>query len=215
MPKQLTTQNATISTATVEMKTLTVSGKQVTLAVFRQLKEEDLLHPLNATVVGDLWGTVNYHPDRCTDAPEHLHVVWQKGSELRRAHVTAPSQAAFRHLYAGLHVEALIADGLTPANTRAKAGPKRVQIVGSSHPDETGFARFTHRGVHFHGPVRSDFINAYYRRGQILADELWSRIRHVAGPEATAETIADKLPTLAYTETWRQLGALPQLFIAV
>lgn len=215
MPKQLTTQNASITTATVEVKTLTVSGKQVTLAVFRQLIEEALLHPLNATVAGDLWGTVNYHPDRCADAPEHLHVVWQKDSELRRAHVTTPSQAAFRHLHAGLHVEALIADGLRPGNNRAKAGRQGVQIVGGSHPDATGFARFIHRGVHFHGPIRSEFIAAFYGSGKLPADELWSRIRHVAGPEATAETIADKLPALAYIEAWRQLRALPQLFIAV
>ncbi|MFC4034571.1 hypothetical protein ACFO3J_24285 [Streptomyces polygonati] len=215
MTKQLTTQNATITTASVEVKTLTISGKQVTLAVFRQLREENVLHPLNATVDGDLWGTVNYHPDRCADAPEHLHVVWQKGSELRRAHIPAPSHAAFRHLYAGLHVEALIADGLGPGDIRTKAGPQCIQVVGNNRPGTTGFARFTHRGVHFHGPVRSEFIDAYYRREKLPTDELWGRIRHVAGPEATAETIADKLPAFAYTEAWRQLRALPQLFIAV
>lgn len=43
MPKQLTVHNATITTAAVEVKTLTISGKQVTLAVFRQLREEQLI----------------------------------------------------------------------------------------------------------------------------------------------------------------------------
>ena len=38
----LTTHNAEIKTATVEIRSLTVSGKQVTLAVFRQLREESL-----------------------------------------------------------------------------------------------------------------------------------------------------------------------------
>ncbi|MFD0422424.1 hypothetical protein [Streptomyces parvus] len=91
MAKQLTTQNATITTATVEVKTLTISGKQVTLAVFRQLKEERLIAE-DGTLNGEPWGSVNYHPDECSAAAEHLHVVWQKGNELRRAYVEgAPS----------------------------------------------------------------------------------------------------------------------------
>lgn len=87
MTRQLTTQNATITTAAVEVKTLTISGKQVTLAVFRQLKEEPLIAP-DGTLNGEPWGVVNYHPDKCGDDPEHMHVVWQKGPDLRRSYVT-------------------------------------------------------------------------------------------------------------------------------
>lgn len=86
MTRQLTTQNATITTAAVEVKTLTISGKQVTLAVFRQLKEEPIIAE-DGTLHGEPWGVVNYHPDKCSAAAEHLHVVWQKGAELRRAYV--------------------------------------------------------------------------------------------------------------------------------
>lgn len=85
----LTVQNAEITTATVEVKTLTISGKQVTLAVFRQLKEEDWLTE-SGEAVGPAWGTVNYHPDKCGDKLEHLHVVWQRASELRRAYLRRP-----------------------------------------------------------------------------------------------------------------------------
>jgi hypothetical protein len=88
MTRQLTTQNATITTAAVEVKTLTISGKQVTLAVFRQLKEERLVAE-DGTLNGEPWGAINYHPDKCSAAAEHLHVVWQKGTELRRAYVDA------------------------------------------------------------------------------------------------------------------------------
>ena len=86
---QLTVHNAQMSTATVEIKTLTITGKQVTLAVFRQLIEEDLIAE-DGTLDGIPWGTVNYHPDKCgtgdywKDHP-HWHVVWQKGGELRRS----------------------------------------------------------------------------------------------------------------------------------
>lgn len=98
----LTVQNAEIKTATVEVRTLTISGKQVTQAVFRQLENENLLSS-TLTLAGIPWGRVNYHPDKACSRSgphrdpysfdrhpeycngEHMHVVWQKGSELRRA----------------------------------------------------------------------------------------------------------------------------------
>jgi len=93
---QLTVHNAQISTATVEIKTLTITGKQVTLAVFRQLIDEDLISE-DGELQGVPWGTVNYHPDKC-DAGDHLHVVWQKGDKLRRARVNSPAWWA-THFY--------------------------------------------------------------------------------------------------------------------
>lgn len=86
MGSPLTTRNAEITTATVEIKTLTVSRKQVTLAVFRQVQYEDL-YDYDGSMKGIPWGTVNYHPDKCAGGEEHTHVLWQKGSELRRAAV--------------------------------------------------------------------------------------------------------------------------------
>lgn len=82
----LTVHNAEIRTATVEVKTLAMSGKQVTLAVFRQLRERDLLND-DGTLNGQPWGVVNYHPDKCADADAHVHVVWQSGSDLYRDRV--------------------------------------------------------------------------------------------------------------------------------
>lgn len=88
MSPQLTVQNAQVSTASVEIKTLTLSGKQVTLAVFRQLIEAPLIKE-DGRLNGVAWGTVNYHPDRCgDDTTPHWHVVWQLGDELRRSWVT-------------------------------------------------------------------------------------------------------------------------------
>ncbi|MGW2161844.1 hypothetical protein [Nonomuraea sp. NPDC001699] len=77
----------------MEIKALTVNGKQVTLAVFRQLYEEPLYDPLSWNAFGTPWCRVNYHPDRCDrDDAAHEHVVWQKGDELRRARVNRPSR---------------------------------------------------------------------------------------------------------------------------
>lgn len=95
MTAKLTVQNAEIKTAAVELKTLSVSGRQVTLAVFRQLLEEQLVAE-DGSLNGVPWGTVNYHPDKCEWRPDvyytdgledHWHVVWQKGPELRRSRV--------------------------------------------------------------------------------------------------------------------------------
>lgn len=93
MTGPLTTLNAELRTAAVEIKTLTVSGKQVTLAVFRQLVEEPAITP-DGYFAGVPWGTVNYCPGKqnCAGAgarfdkgyPHRYHLVWQKGVELRR-----------------------------------------------------------------------------------------------------------------------------------
>ncbi len=85
MPK-LTVQNAEIKTATVEVRTLTLSGKQVTLSVFKQIEKESIFLE-DGRLAGEAWGRVNYHPDpECKDLATitHHHIVWQKGGDLRR-----------------------------------------------------------------------------------------------------------------------------------
>ncbi len=75
--------NAQIKTAAVEIKTLTVSGRQVTLSVFKQIIEEPLLDEVAMKLNGTPWGTVNYFVK--DDLSEFkINIIWQKGSELRR-----------------------------------------------------------------------------------------------------------------------------------
>lgn len=88
MQKIINLRDAQVSTATIEIRTLTVSNKQVTLAVFRQLIEDELINH-DGNLNGVPWGTVNYHPDKCGDDRPHIHVVWQNGRDLRRAMVYA------------------------------------------------------------------------------------------------------------------------------
>ncbi|MGW3984301.1 hypothetical protein [Streptomyces mirabilis] len=216
--KRLTPQNATVTTATIQVQALTIGNKQVTLAVFRQLEDADIINLLDASLSGEPWGRINYHPDKCADEKEHIHVVWQEDDELRRATVYEPSVASHRHPAAGLYAEALIAEGLDYRDPRTTAtGSNRIQVIKGNAEGALGFARFTHRGVLFHGPVRSDFTkvfhNQYFRQHQ--GEQLWHQLRHVAGPEATSESIAERLPALGYTTSWQRLKELPQLFIAV
>jgi len=80
----LNVENAQIKTASVEIKTLTVSGKQVTLSVFRQIIQEDLFDTRNLKLNGVPWGIVNYFWKE-DNQDFKIHVVWQKGKELRRS----------------------------------------------------------------------------------------------------------------------------------
>jgi len=51
---------ATVKTVSVTIQSLTVSGKQMTLAVFRQLPKAEIFDE-NVDIVGTPWGTVAYH----------------------------------------------------------------------------------------------------------------------------------------------------------
>lgn len=83
--KSLTVENAQIKTASVEVKTLTISGKQVTLAVFRQMPGEE--YPAaTPDPRWPIWGWINYHTSNCSHQ-NHRHIVWQKGNELRKSSI--------------------------------------------------------------------------------------------------------------------------------
>lgn len=84
-------EDAQIKTAAISIKALVVNGKQLTLAVFRQLQLEELISDAEAEAIirGPVWGKINYHADKCENAMSHTHFVWQKGNELRRSYTMA------------------------------------------------------------------------------------------------------------------------------
>lgn len=76
-------EQANIKTVGVQIKALTVGSKQVTLSLFRQIMEENLIDHINLKLNGTPWGQVNYFWK--TENEQHkIHVLWQKGAELRR-----------------------------------------------------------------------------------------------------------------------------------
>jgi hypothetical protein len=95
--RPLTTEEVTIQTATIEVRTLMLGKRQVTLSVFRQLVREQIVEPETLALRGEAWGLINYFPGAClhdfdetsSGGPkflgEHLHVVWQRDGLLRRA----------------------------------------------------------------------------------------------------------------------------------
>lgn len=205
MSKQLTVHNATITTASVEVKTLTISGKQVTLAVFKQLREEPVIGA-RANLIGEPWGYVNYHPNKC-EGNDHLHVVWQRDSDLLRARVEAPWAAGLSHPAAGLFVEALIGEGLIYAE------PNEYQVRPRPNPERPGEVVFTYKGVQFVGTIRPQFKRAYMAESG--AGDLRALLAESLGGNWSSEYAAEQLPAAEYQKSWRLLNELPQLFIAV
>ena len=83
-------EEATISVAKVEIKTLSLSGKQITLALFRQFGEANGLDE-DYEPIGKLWGRINYCPGKnaCEIYDEdgnkrHDHILWEKEGMLYR-----------------------------------------------------------------------------------------------------------------------------------
>lgn len=85
MPVLESSEQAAISTARISINTLVVNDKQMTLAVFRQLKNVPIIDAFyNWKPRGKPWGHVNYFWGDCKEGT-HLHVVWQHGEELCRS----------------------------------------------------------------------------------------------------------------------------------
>jgi hypothetical protein len=97
MPQEISVHEASLSTFSVEIKAVIVARRQMTLSVFRQLHEEHLIDYVGEDpddpeigLLGKPWGLVNYFwKDLGNLPPRAVHVVWQKGNQLRRA-IVAP-----------------------------------------------------------------------------------------------------------------------------
>jgi hypothetical protein len=87
--RAITVEEASLTTMSVEIKSLIVSGKQMTLSVFRQLLRAPLIDDKTGELRGVPWGFVNYfwkdnEQRRWNSQQARLHVVWQQGDRLYR-----------------------------------------------------------------------------------------------------------------------------------
>lgn len=87
-------RSAEIVTFTADIAIMRVNRRHLPLAVFRQIPRVDLGLPNGSLREGELWGTVNYHPDKCHELTHHMHVVWKGDGELRRATHYPPAYPA-------------------------------------------------------------------------------------------------------------------------
>ena len=91
----------------------------------------------DGVLAGQLWGVVNYHPDKCADLPEHWHVVWQRGAELLRSFVYPTidhgefwPEAGDRLVTAAVHEDAVHGDHRPvrrAAAARSRPGPVQLR----------------------------------------------------------------------------------------
>lgn len=86
--RKISAEEASINVASVEVKTLVLGRKQMTLSVFRQLPSDDVIDPDSLDLAGTPWGRVNYFWAGCGSDAEHLHIVWQRDKELFRSCVS-------------------------------------------------------------------------------------------------------------------------------
>ncbi|MEU5345705.1 hypothetical protein AB0H18_33560 [Streptomyces sp. NPDC020766] len=207
MTKQLTTQNATITTVAVEVKTLTITGKQVTLAVFRQLREEQLVAD-DGTLNGTPWGYVNYHPDKCA-GNDHWHLVWQRDEELLRSRVERePKWRALCPDDADRYLDASILAWATDPATTAEQCPLPSRNGNPGYPAFMEIRNWSHpNGVRFMDQpseaamkvaVGAAKIKEYRRRSQDDSVREYSRKDHARW--AAQEEASDN-----YTSALRQL----------
>lgn len=199
----LTVHNAEVKTATVEIKTLTISGKQVTLAVFRQLQIGDWYR--DEEQIGQGWGTVNYHPDgACKRAGEHLDVVWQRGSELRRALAERPR---FPRADVGLV-------GSSDNQLNVLRCPKFHALVDIDEAHNV--AHFRDQVAVFGPRLEGTPIRIPLRQWRSWRSEHQCSVRcDAALTNSLAWWSSDALTGLAIWRQWNAASALPQLFIAV
>jgi hypothetical protein len=236
----LTVHNAEIRTATVEIKTLTVSGKQVTLAVFRQLPRRPLIEK-DGTLNGVPWGTVNYHPDKdCPRLDPHIHVVWQRGTELCRAEASPPAVRMKDAVWVdggGSWVESAVLNGWRPAGDEGslRRYGLRVQFdeatleIDSSDINQAVYDVLWPRVTTWGFPANAPSQEEKDRRAEQARDESLRVLRtrvdecqavdgldHAGLTAAMNARIADVLAARQLEhDRWRSLRDLPQLFIAV
>lgn len=86
MQKQLNAETAIVTTAAIDVRCLTINGKQLTLSVFRQIPFRQIVDMTNLRLNGLPWGIVNYFwGEHSEETKGGIHVVWQEGNKLFRS----------------------------------------------------------------------------------------------------------------------------------
>lgn len=234
MSKVITIKEANISTLSVELKAIHINAKQMTLSVFRQIQEEDLIDD-QFHLLGVPWGNVNYFWDKSPQLNSTvLHVVWQKGKELRRwrftdirerfnEHYRASSKLYTlseinHHFFGKEYRELSIIDnfisGKTTYEIKIEGEYHPVAIKNPSHYEKNGqFEILYPHAVHDYEKNKNEERELKY----IEAKRLLARdIKRKA--ELEPVFAAQQAEAAVYIENWRktyqQLAALPQLYIA-
>src|SRR5581483_6464258 len=75
------------------IKTLTIDGKKLSLAFFRQIDEEDVINEETGELEGVPLGYLNIHQRGACPGCWHRHILWKRGAALRHGLVVRPEDA--------------------------------------------------------------------------------------------------------------------------
>jgi len=218
-------EQAALRTATITVRALTIDKRQVTLAVFRQLIRKPVLNRETGEFFGLPWGTVNYHPDRCADAGSHLHVVWQDGNELRRA-TESPPDRFYSSVDPGVRTDWLVLavdEGWRPDRWESRNRVTGCWVQFAPYPAIfVPSPVYEESALNLGNGLPGYVINAQLDRNRKRAEETREFLKGRANGNArkwVADCIRRTLATdyeywTTVQERWRELNALPQLFIA-
>ena len=81
--RKINVEDARLKTAFIEIKAISINNKQMTLSVFRQVPEEDIIDLNTVQLKGVPWGKVNYFWGNI-NPKNKVNLLWQKDNELRR-----------------------------------------------------------------------------------------------------------------------------------
>jgi hypothetical protein len=228
---QANSDGRVINVEQASIRTVTVNRRQVTLSLFRQLIEKPLIDK-TGEFMGTPWGRVNYCPDKrnpaCVKlkAPPHHHVVWQLDDELRRATIVRPEFDT----YCATATEWLLLaldDGWRPKEWRRdpETGARYCDVpIANDVPVTAGLWidglsadawRFLRYGVGI--TEEPDWQDA--DRGRLILKQAATKLRDSGETrDALAQAIKSEMwlrfdRWIPYRDRWREIRALPQLFI--
>lgn len=228
----LTTSDVAIKQVAIEVKVLKIGNRQVTLAVFRQLPNEQIINFETGELKGIPWGRVNYHVD--CKGNDHTHLVWQKGNELRRAVIHDELRFSFAHrlrvdidFYGTAFVAARILEGWMP-ETESRT------IFGDSFPALPNPFRFEFCkepiAVYLPDTVSRAWKLVYEdndrEKKKVVVEDIKNlqSLCAIDGKQQDSNSLADLLRLAVtkrnqclqdYDQSYSQLEQLDQLYIAV
>ena len=235
MGTRIAANEATIKTASVEVRALTISGRQVTLSMFRQLQEEQVVDEETLTLKGPVWGKVNYFWGDNANFSESslpLHVVWQKGDELRRAIVVKDLRFGFWSRASTVFEDRALAHQLlllTEGRSELRIEDLRAMrfvstIEGRKTRTEMGYGSDVGRAIshlvsRLETGARDEPPSEYGQRAyECIRDYANQLCQETSADEAGASAAATARRLNEAEATWatlyQSLGDLDQLFIA-
>ena len=231
----LAVHNAEIKTVTVQIETMTVGRKQVTLSLLRQLREEPLIDS-TGTLNGVPWGYVNYCPGKGCPRSDHWHIVWQRGRELLRATERKKcvfadyysSEVVTRYLLGPLYRVLVSGGDLSQFSERNHAGGgSRLQDhfdktrsgvrAGASVPSVLLDLRKALETIADHADNNGDWYVKQVEKARRTCEECKAKFDggEMLEAEFNAELEAEAARRQRHVNLREAMAALPQLFIAV